>query len=165
MSEPLSETETRAWRAFLVLWRVGLPSMDRTFRKQGLNHLEFGILATLGEQSRGSMSPSELADLAGISSSRLSHRLRVMEERGDVERRAAGNDGRMVEVRVTRSGRRKVAAAIDEHRADIRRLMFEPLDETQAEALADALMAIASRLTDHRFLMDYGEGSSASRPE
>ena len=163
MSGPLSDTETRAWRAFLILWRVGLPSMDRTFRKQGLNHLEFGILATLSEQPRGSMSPSELADLAGISSSRLSHRLRVMEERDDIERRSAGNDGRMVEVRVTRAGRRRVAAALDEHRSDIRRLMFEPLDEAQTEALADALMAIASRLTDHRFLMDYGDSTDASR--
>jgi len=109
------------------------------------------------------MSPSELADLAGISSSRLSHRLRVMEERGDIERRSAGTDARMVEVRVTRTGRRKVAAAIEDHRSDIRQLMFEPLDEAQTEALADAL--IASRLTDHRFLTDCGESVDEGRSD
>ena len=74
--EPLSDVEAAAWRAMVVFWRQGFPQLERTFRRAGLNHLEYGFLAVLSEQADGAMPAGELAALAGISSSRLSHRLR-----------------------------------------------------------------------------------------
>lgn len=149
---PLDPTEAAAWRAFLVFWRQGFPQLERTFRRYGLNHLEYGFLAVLSEQEDGAMAAGELALLAGISSSRLSHRLKQLESRGDVERRPDERDGRGVIVAVTDQGRRKAADAYEDHLADVRRLLFDQLSEDQTAALADAMMAIASNLTDHRFL-------------
>lgn len=150
--EPLNDVETQAWRAFLVLWRLGLPEFDRTLRTEGLIHLEYGILAVLREAPDQTMPAGEIAALAGVSSSRLSHRLRVMESRGDVTRCTSPLDGRGVLVTLTEKGDAKVARLADRHTADIRRVMFDPLTAQQTAALADALMTIARRLSDHPFL-------------
>lgn len=160
MTKPLSSTETRAWRAFVILWRLGLPQFDRTFRRHGLNHLEYGLLAVLAEQPGGTMNAGELADLAGITSSRLSHRLKTMEDRGDVERSPSPHDARGVLVAITYQGRDKIAAVSDSHTADIRRIMFDPLTEGQTDELADALMVIARHLTGHPFLTTYSDEAS-----
>ncbi|MCB1007133.1 MAG: MarR family transcriptional regulator [Acidimicrobiales bacterium] len=157
-SSGLDDVEAAAWRAFVVFWRQGFPQLERTFRRVGLNHLEYGFLAVLSEQPDGTMAAGELAELAGISSSRLSHRLKQLEARGDVERRPDPHDRRGVIVAVTRQGRDKVAAVYKDHVADVRRLVFDPLDDEQVPQLRDAMVAIASRLTDHRFLTGDDDG-------
>lgn len=98
------------------------------------------------------MPAGELASLAAISSSRLSHRLKQLEANGDVERRPDKHDGRGVLVAVTDQGRAKVEAVFQDHLADVRRLVFDHLDDEQTIALRDAMVAIASALTDHPFL-------------
>ena len=153
--EPLNETEARVWRSFVVVWRKGLAGLDATFQEHGMIHTEYGVMAVLSEQPRGTMCAGELADRGGLSSSRLSHRLTIMEERGDVTRCPSTDDARKVEVTITAQGRKCIAAVRSQHIADIRRLMFDPLDEEQTTALADALMTIASHLTDHPFLTRY----------
>jgi DNA-binding MarR family transcriptional regulator len=150
--EDLDEVESAAWRAFVVFWRQGFPQLERTFRRAGLNHLEYGVLAVLAQQPDGCMSAGELASLAGISSSRMSHRLKQLESDGDVERRPDESDGRGVIVAVTKQGRAKVAALYPDHLADVRRLVFDHLTSEQKQGLRDAMMAIASGLSDHPFL-------------
>lgn len=136
----------------MVFWRQGLPQLDRTFRRVGLSHLEYGLLAVLSEQPDNSMFAGELASLAGISSSRLSHRLNQMEQAGDVERHPDRFDRRGVIVTVTPQGLDKVAAVYDQHLNDVRRLVFDRLTDEQTRHLATAMVAVASGLTDHRFL-------------
>lgn len=104
------------------------------------------------------MVAGDLADLSGVTSSRLSHRLNVMERRGDIARRASTTGARMVEIAIINQGRERIAAVADEHTADIRRLVFDPLNEQ----LADVLMTIASRLTDHPFLTQYAPTATDS---
>jgi DNA-binding MarR family transcriptional regulator len=153
---PLDPTEAAAWRAFVVFWRQGFPQLEHTFRRVGLNHLEYGVLAVLSEQPDGAMPAGELASLAGVSSSRLSHRLKQLELRNDVERRPDPHDARSVIVVVTPQGRKKVKAAYEQHLADVRRLVFDHLTDEQTAALADAMVAVAKNLTDHPFLSAAG---------
>ena len=103
----LSASEDAAWRSMIVIWRQGFARLDRTFRRHGLIHLEYGILAVLSEAPNATMPAGELADLSGLSTSHLSHRLKVMEQRGDIVRTASTTDRRMVSVALTspRAGR------------------------------------------------------------
>jgi len=148
----LDEVESAAWRAIVVFWRLGFPRLERTFRRVGLNHLDYGFLAVLSEQPDGTLPAGELADLAGISSSRLSHRLKHLEAAGDITRQPDQYDGRGILVAVTDQGRDKLATIYDQHLADVRRLVFDHLTEDQTRALRDAMMAITSPLTPHPFL-------------
>lgn len=150
--QELNEVEAATWRAFVVFWRQGFPQLERTFRRVGLNHLEYGFLAVLSEQPGGEMPAGELAALAGITSSRLSHRLKQLEAAGDIERRPDANDRRSVMVTVTQQGRAKVDAVFERHLDDVRRLVFDHLTDEQTTQLRDAMLAITSNLTDHSFL-------------
>jgi DNA-binding MarR family transcriptional regulator len=154
MADPpdLDPVEAAAWRAMVVFWRLGFPLLERTFRRVGLNHLDYGFLAVLAEQPEGTMPAGELADLAGISSSRLSHRLKRLEAAGDVTRHPDPYDRRGVVVAVTDQGQDKIAAVYTQHLADVRRLVFDHLTDEQTRALRDAMIAITSPLTSHPFL-------------
>ncbi|MGA7690306.1 MAG: MarR family transcriptional regulator [Jiangellales bacterium] len=154
MADPtdLDPVEAGAWRALLVFWRLGFPMLERTFRRVGLNHLDYGFLAVLAEQPDGTMPAGDLADLAGISSSRLSHRLKRLEAAGDVTRHPDPYDRRGVLVTVTDQARGKIATVYTQHLTDVRRLVFDHLTDEQTRALRDAMMAITSPLTAHPFL-------------
>lgn len=150
--DELDPTEAAAWRSMVVFWRLGFPRLERTFRRVGLNHLEYGFLAVLAEQPDGAMPAGDLADLAGISSSRLSHRLKQLEANGDVVRHPDEHDRRSVIVAVTDQGRAKVTTVYERHLADVRQLVFDQLTDEQTRALADAMTAITAPLTTHPFL-------------
>jgi DNA-binding MarR family transcriptional regulator len=147
MDEPrwLDDTERRAWLSLMALVVVGLPDLERTFRAHGLVQVEYGLLAGLSEQPDG----LRLCDLAGVmnvSPSRLSHRMRKLVERGYVQVRGSDDDGRVSIAVITDAGRRLVEEVAPQHVADVRRLLFDRLDEAQTAALADALSVVAEHL-------------------
>ena len=147
----LSASEDAAWRSMIVIWRLGFARLDRTFRRHGLIHLEYGILAVLSEAPDSTMPAGELADLSGLSTSHLSHRLKVMEQRGDIARTAGTTDRRMVTVTLTSQGRELLERVAPEHAADVHALMFEPLSASETRTLATLLAKIAGQLSSHPF--------------
>lgn len=141
----LDDTEQRAWMSLLAIVLVGFPELERTFRPHGLVHVEYGLLAALSDQHEG-LRLSELAAQMNMSQSRLSHRMRKLVDLGYVEVTGDACDGRVSIARVTEAGRRFAAQVSPAHIADVRRLIFDHLDEAQTAALADALGAVADRL-------------------
>jgi DNA-binding MarR family transcriptional regulator len=79
--------------------------LDRCISKYGITRLMWCVLTGVGYD--GVTNPSELADYIGITS-RL---LRTMETRGLLERSYGGNDGRMIEVRLSARGAEVLALA------------------------------------------------------
>ena len=150
MAEPnwLDDTEQRAWRALLEVYLRLFPEIERGLRRFDLLQVEYGVLVALSESPEGRCQLSDLADRADISPSRLSHRLATMEERGDIERRASADDRRIVHATLTDAGRRRLETVAPHHVADVRRLLFDHLDEQQTAAFADALAQIAEALGD-----------------
>jgi len=155
----LTPEQERAWRSLIVIWRVGFAQLDRTFRRFGLIHLEYGILSVLIDEPDGSMVAGDLAQIAGLSTSHLSHRLKAMESRGLVARSASADDRRVVVVRITPEGRALREQVAPVHRADVQQMMFAALDAEQTSALADALSGVARALTDHPFALTTAERS------
>lgn len=155
MMVQLNRIETAAWRSFLVIWRIGLAQLEPTFKRNGLIHVEYGILAVLADREGEPMSASDLAALAALSQSRLSHRLDSLELRGLIRRASRVEDRRVVDVYLTESGRRLFEAVRDKHNEDVRKLMFDSLTEKEKELLATTLSKIALALTDDPFLIKY----------
>lgn len=150
VTEPnwLDDTEQWAWRALLEVYLRLFPEIERGLRRFDLLQVEYGVLVALSESSDQRCQLSDLADRADISPSRLSHRLATMEERGDIERRTSAEDGRVVYATLTHAGRRRLETVAPHHVADVRRLVFDHLDEAQTAAFGDALAKIAEGLGD-----------------
>jgi DNA-binding MarR family transcriptional regulator len=72
--------------------------------------------------------------------------MRKLVERGYVQVRGSDDDGRVSIAVITDAGRRLVEEVAPQHVADVRRLLFDRLDEAQTAALADALSVIAKHL-------------------
>ncbi len=145
----LNDSEQLAWRALGVIVNRGLPQLERTFRQHDMLMIEYRILAALSEAPGDEMRLSHLADLANTSQSRLTHRMRRLCGRGDVERRSSPDDGRVTYARLTPAGRERLEAIAPQHVTDIQELIFDHLTSAQTEGLADTLSAIAADLCDH----------------
>ncbi|WP_433057232.1 MarR family winged helix-turn-helix transcriptional regulator [Dactylosporangium sp. CS-033363] len=143
----LDDTERRAWLSLLAIVLVGFPELERTFRPHGLVHVEYGLLAALSDAGDG-LRLSDLAGQMNMSASRLSHRMRKLVDLGYVEISGDACDGRVSIARVTAAGREFARTVAPAHLADVRRLIFDHLDEAQTSALAEALGAVAEKLGD-----------------
>lgn len=151
----MTNSEIDAWRSLILIWRLGFRQLDRTFRRYGIIHVEYGILSVLSEAPDRCMSAGELAELSGLTGSHLSHRLTVMEARGQVSRTPHPTDGRGVLVTLTEDGEQLRRTIAPEHNADVQALMFQGLTAGEVATLADILAKIASPLTTHPFARRY----------
>jgi DNA-binding MarR family transcriptional regulator len=147
MDEPgvLTQVEERAWRGLMILFAIGLPQVERTFRDHGLVHIEYVLLENLAQTPEG-LRLSDLADCAKSSQSRLSHRMRKLVDLGYVEQVPSTCDGRVSIARITAKGRQAVADLRPAYLRDVRRVLFDHLKDGQVTALADALDVVAAKL-------------------
>ncbi len=145
----LDDTEQQAWRAVLVFVNRGLPELERTLKEHDLLVVHYSILVALSGAPNDTMRLSELADAANVSQSRLTHRLRTLVGRGDVVISADTDDRRGKHAHLTAAGRRRLEQVAPLHVEDVRRLLFDHLDDAETAALAGALSKVAGALCDH----------------
>ncbi|MFN3215627.1 MAG: MarR family winged helix-turn-helix transcriptional regulator [Acidimicrobiales bacterium] len=151
----LDETQKQAWLALLVFINRGMPQLERTLKEQGLLGVHYSIFVALSEARDATMRLSELADGANLSQSRLTHRLKTMIERGHVEITDDTEDGRAKHATLTPAGRRFLEQVAPIHAEDVQRMVFDPLDEAETEALAHAMSKIARTLCDHEIFQPH----------
>lgn len=139
----LDDAEMSTWLPTIRFVQLLPQVLDRTLkRKTGLNHAHYAILITLAGRAEGVVTMTELAQIAGLSRSRLSHALDSLEERGWVTRTSCSTDKRTLSAALTPEGRELLRSAAPVHVAQIRELVLDPLsDEERAQ-----LGAILSKL-------------------
>ena len=86
-----------------------------------------------------------LARQAGLSLSRVSRLVDVLEARGLVERRPCAQDARAVEAHLTDSGLTLARAAQATHAASVQRRFFDALQPGELEVLADVFGRLSPR--------------------
>ena len=84
----LNPREMKAWRSYIIASRRLLDALDLDLAAHDLSMADYEVLALLSEAPERRMRMTELADLAMVSKSRLSHRMKVMEKVGWVKRQA-----------------------------------------------------------------------------
>lgn len=111
--------------------------LDRELdRAHGLSLRTFELLWTVQRLAPdGWLRMRELTAHAHLSQSRISRLVKQLEQRRLVRRRADGNDGRGVEVSLTREGHRTVRDAGETHERSLRRLVAAHLDPEEVEQL------------------------------
>jgi DNA-binding MarR family transcriptional regulator len=116
---------------------------DGALRSRGLTMSQHALLSAVGEG--GAASNAELAGRAGVTPQSAHELLRILEERGLVERPGSVSRGRAGEIRLTRAGRRALASA-DARVAAIEARVTDRLGEAQTRRLRELLAAATDAL-------------------
>lgn len=144
----LDDDELATWLPIIRFVQLLPQVLDRALKDEvGLNHARYAILVTLAGQGEDAVTMTELARIAGLSRSRLSHALDSLEERGWVERTSCSTDKRTLSATLTPAGREMLRVAAPVHVAQIRELILEPLSAEDRQRLQDILRALLPGVT------------------
>jgi DNA-binding MarR family transcriptional regulator len=114
-------------------------------QESGLTQADYEILAVLSEHSTGRMPAQELCAQVQWEKSRLSHRVRQLQEQGLIVREPNPADGRSSMICLLPAGRRAIEDAAPQHVHNVRRHFIDLL--TPAEL--DMLAALNERILRH----------------
>ncbi|MGB9357062.1 MAG: MarR family winged helix-turn-helix transcriptional regulator [Acidimicrobiia bacterium] len=157
----LSRAELRAWRRVGTGFSRLLSTFDRQLRDDaGLSLDDFDVLATLASAPGGAMRMAVLAERISFSPSRLSHAVQRMEQRGWVTRESTPDDRRGRVAHLTEQGDQVLRAAWPGHADLIRRLVIDPLDPEQFEALGESFARISQAVNAERDRCEPTDGNS-----
>jgi len=140
----LNPTEMAAWRSYIVASRRLIEALDADLADHELSMPDYEILAQLSDAPDRRMRMSELADVAMLSRSRLSHRMKVMEKEGWVRREACPIDKRGFFAVMTPKGWKAIVAAAPDHVESVRARFVDLLSKEDQKVLAE----IFSRVED-----------------
>lgn len=145
----LSDTEQRAWRAYIESSKVLFDALDRQLQREaGLPHAYFEILVRLSEADGRAMRMSELATRTQSSRSRLSHAVARLEERGWVSREECLTDRRGQIATLTDGGFDVLAAAAPGHVDTVRGYVIDALTPEQLAQLTAIGETIIARVAE-----------------
>jgi DNA-binding MarR family transcriptional regulator len=144
----LSPTEMAAWRRYIVASRRLIEALDTDLDQHDLSMADYEILAQLSDAPDRRMRMSELAEIAMLSRSRLSHRMKVMEEAGWVRREACPDDKRGFFAVMTAKGLKAIVAAAPDHVASVRSRFVDKLSKADQIVLAEIFERVGNDLRD-----------------
>ncbi len=145
----LTGTEMDTWLNLVQLLMLLPTALDRQLREDsGLPHAYYLILAALSGQPDGAMRMTQLAHLVGTTTTRLSHAVTTLEQRGWVERHACPTDKRGQIAQLTDEGTTILRAAAPGHVEEVRRLVFDHLTDDDVTRLRDITAKLLPTLTD-----------------
>ena len=140
----LNAREMKTWRSYIIASRRLLDALETDLDGHDLSMPDYEVMAQLSEAPGRRMRMSELAQLAMLSKSRLSHRMKVMEKAGWIRREECATDRRGSWAVMTDKGWRAIVAAAPDHVGSVRKRFIDQLSSSEQ----DQLSAIFARLTD-----------------
>lgn len=147
-SEPkwLSPREMKAWRSYIIASRRLLEALESDLAGHDLSMADYEVLAQLSEAPGRKMRMSELAELAMLSKSRLSHRIKVMEKAGWIMREECAEDRRGSWAIMTERGFKAIVAAAPDHVTSVRHRFIDQLSVKEQESLTGTFTHITEEL-------------------
>jgi DNA-binding MarR family transcriptional regulator len=136
----------KAWRSYIIASRRLLEALENDLDGHDLSMADYEVMAQLSEAPGRRMRMSELADLAMISKSRLSHRMKVMEKAGWIKREECSEDRRGSWAVMTEKGWRAIVAAAPDHVASVRKRFIDQLSVREQENLTSAFNHLTEEL-------------------
>ena len=138
----LTPNEMVAWRRYIIASRQLLAALDADLKEHDLTLPDYEILALLSDASDRQMRMSELAKIALLSRSRLSHRMKVMEKAGWIKREPCPVDKRGYFAVMTAKGWKAIVAAAPDHVESVRARFIDHLSKADQEAIAQIFARI-----------------------
>lgn len=147
----LNEVEAETW---LNIWSmyVWLPSrLDAQLKEDmGISHYEYFALAQISMAPEQKLRMSELAALSDMTLSHLSRVVTRLEKSGWVNRIPDPDDGRSTLAELTMQGWELVQRAAPGHVGEVRKLVFDNLEQEEIEQLSQIMPKIVTALNPPR---------------
>jgi len=144
----LNPREMKAWRSYIIASRRLLDALDSDLDGHDLSMADYEVLAQLSDAPDRRMRMSELAEIAMLSKSRLSHRMKVMEKAGWVRREVCTDDKRGSFAVMTEKGWRAIVKAAPDHVESVRSRFVDNLTAKDQEELAKIFDRVTIKLRD-----------------
>jgi DNA-binding MarR family transcriptional regulator len=145
----LNAAEMKAWRRYIIASRRLLEALDADLEDHELSMADYEVLAQLSDAPDRKMRMSELADVAMLSRSRLSHRIKVMEKAGWVKREACPDDKRGYFAVMTAEGWKAIVAAAPDHVESVRGRFLDHLSSQDQRVLSEIFERVTESLKEN----------------
>ena len=132
----LTPSEMVAWRTYIIASRQLLAALDADLKEHDLTLPDYEILALLSDAPDRQMRMSELAKIALLSRSRLSHRMKVMEKAGWLKREPCPVDKRGYFAVMTPKGWKAIVAAAPDHVESVRARFLDHITKVDQQVIA-----------------------------
>ena len=142
----LNPREMKAWRSYIIASRRMLEALDSDLAGFELTMADYEVLAQLSDAPGRRLRMSELAEIAMVSKSRLSHRMKVMEAAGWVRREECPEDRRGYFAVMTDKGFKAIERAAPTHVGSVRNRFLDHLTVKDQEDLAKIFDRLQSQL-------------------
>ncbi len=142
----LNPREMKAWRNYIIASRRMLEALDSDLAGFELTMADYEVLAQLSDAPGRRLRMSELAEIAMVSKSRLSHRMKVMEAAGWVRREECPEDRRGYFAVMTDKGFKAIEKAAPTHVGSVRNRFLDHLSVKDQEDLAKIFDRLQSQL-------------------
>lgn len=147
----LSEREMHAWIGYRRMRLLLDLALQRDLASEsGLSEPDYDVLSNLSSADGERMRLTDLARHMRWSTSRLSHHITRMQERGLVDREGCADDGRGSMLVLTRAGRAAITAAAPGHVASVRKHFIDLLTPEEIDALGALTHRVVERLQEPR---------------
>lgn len=142
----LNAAEMKAWRRYIIASRRLLEALDLDLASHELSMADYEVLAQLSDAPDRKMRMSELAEVAMLSRSRLSHRIKVMEQAGWVKREACPEDKRGFFAVMTGKGWKAIVGAAPDHVESVRTRFVDHLTKEDQRVLSEIFERVTQSL-------------------
>jgi DNA-binding MarR family transcriptional regulator len=144
-----SDTHEEAWVGLLETHKRLTRSLDRDLEAEhGLGISALELLGRLAAADDRRLQLSTLAAACGLSLSRVSRLVDVLEDRSLVERKPCPGDARAINAVLTKSGLDLARQAQASHFAAVQERFFDQLSETELKTLAKVFGRFAPRAAE-----------------
>lgn len=141
----LTESQMRAWRAFLGASTLVSARLNHELDEAAaISMYEYEILVRLFESEAGRVRMSQLADQVSYSRSRLTHTVGRLERAGYVLRSSCPNDRRGVYAHLTKAGYEFLAQTAPIHLDGVRRHLINRFTPSELAILTELLEKITT---------------------
>ncbi|HLS14413.1 MAG TPA: MarR family transcriptional regulator [Beutenbergiaceae bacterium] len=135
-NDGLRDLEQQAWAGFLLthdrLWR----ELEAGLAPMNMSMAEYNVLTLLEAAGEDGMRMSDLARERLMSTGGVTRLADRLQQRGLIRRRQSSVDARSFDMVLTRDGQAALDRARARHHQDLRRLVFDRLDDDQLRCLA-----------------------------
>lgn len=138
-----------AFRMYFETTARLLDRLEKRLKQQvGLTLSEYNMLLLLSEAPDGKMRMGQLADAIVFSPSRLTYQVKVLTDRGLVNRVKCQDDGRAWEAELTSEGRTMFRRASIIHAKGVKQLFTDVVSEEQLAELHQIFSQVSANLDE-----------------